>query len=371
MNRRPVRVAMVAASPRIVGGHSVQAESLTACLERDGVIVDRVAIDRSLPRAIRRVPGLRTCVNEVCYAAALTAARRADVVHAFSASYWSFLLAPVPAMLAGRLAGARVVLHYHSGELADHLANWGWRVHPWLALADEIVVCSEFQRRVFEAHGYRARVIPNIVDVSRFAWRSRQPLTPRFVCTRNLESHYGVDVVLDAFARIRARHPGATLTVVGGGSCERSLKAHAARLGAEGITFAGSVSPARMPDVLDRADILLNGSSIDNQPVSIIEAQASGLSVVSTDVGGIADIVVHQRAGLLVPVGDSRAMAEAACALLREPAWAAEMALHGRSGTGRFTWDAVRTAWLRAYGPAAAGRMAGSRFERAHASEGA
>ncbi len=56
--------------------------------------------------------------------------RALDVVHVFSASYSSFLLAPVPAMLAARLFNKRVVLHYHSGEADDHLAHWGALVHP-------------------------------------------------------------------------------------------------------------------------------------------------------------------------------------------------------------------------------------------------
>ena len=67
----------------------------------------------------------------------------------------SFLLAPVPAMLAARALGKRVVLHYHSGEADDHLAHWGALVHPWLRLADEIVVPSAYLRDVFARHGYR------------------------------------------------------------------------------------------------------------------------------------------------------------------------------------------------------------------------
>lgn len=350
---RPFRVAIVAASPRIVGGHSVQAGALAAHLRDEGVAVDAIDIDRRLPRRpawLRRTRGVRTLVNESLYLVALRQAVRADVVHVFSASYWSFLLAPVPAMLAGRLAGRRVVLHYHSGELADHLATWGWRVHPWLRLADDIVVCSEFQRAIFARYGHESRVIPNVIDLSRFVFRERPALAPRFVCTRNLERHYGVDVVLDAFARIQRRRAGATLVVAGTGSQEASLKARAARLGVNGITFVGAVDPAAMPALLDGADVFLNASRIDNQPVSILEALASGLPVVSTGVGGIGELIADTRTGSIVPIDDPQAMADAACALLDRPAWALAMAQQGREQVRRFTWAMVRESWADVYG---------------------
>src|SRR5262249_1842359 len=149
-------------------------------------------------RWLRRYPFVRTCVNEALYLPSLLRLGRADVVHVFSASYWSFLLGPIPAVLAGRAWGARVVLHYHSGEAEDHLARWGALVHPWLRLVDEIVVPSAYLSEVFARFGYRTRVIPNIVDTARFRYRDRMPLRPRVVSTRNLEPYYRIDTVIEA-----------------------------------------------------------------------------------------------------------------------------------------------------------------------------
>ena len=104
-------------------------------------------------------------------------------------SYWSFLLAPVPAMIVGRRLNKHVVLHYHSGEADDHLSRWGAFVHPWLGLAHDMVVPSQYLRTVFAQYGYSARVVPNVVDVSRFQYRARLPLRPRLLSTRNLEPY--------------------------------------------------------------------------------------------------------------------------------------------------------------------------------------
>ena len=200
-----MRVAIVAASLDILGGQGVQAHTLIRSLREDGCDARLVAVNPRFPfglRWLRRVPYARTVLNQLLYVPGLLRLADVDVAHVFSASYASFLLAPVPAMLAAKALGRRVVLHYHSGEAEDHLANWGALVHPWLSLADEIVVPSAYLRGVFARFGYRARVIPNVVDLTAFDYRERRPLRPRLLSTRNLERHYRVDVIIEAFARL-------------------------------------------------------------------------------------------------------------------------------------------------------------------------
>jgi glycosyltransferase involved in cell wall biosynthesis len=347
MNHKP-RVAIVAAGLDILGGQGVQAQGLLDALRSDGCEAALLPINPAFPagaRWVRRVPYLRTMVNQALYLPSLVRLSAVDVVHVFSASYWSFLLAPVPAMIAGRMLGKRVVLHYHSGEADDHLARWGALVHPWLRLADEIVVPSEYLAGVFGRYGYRATVIPNIVDLSRFEYRVRHPFRPRLLSTRNLEPYYRVDVILEAFARIRGRHPDATLVVAGYGSEAPRLR----RLAVDGVTFAGKVSPEVMPALCDRADIFVNASVVDNQPVSILEAFASGLPVVSTPTGDIPAMVRDNETGSLVPVNDSGAMAAAIERLLADPGRALEMAARARAYATRHTWTAIRDEWNRVY----------------------
>src|SRR5262245_8093737 len=240
------RIAIVTPSLDILGGQGIQAQALIEHLEGEGWPVDLLRINPRFPwglRWIRRIPYARTVLNQALYIPALLRLRGADVVHVFSASYWSFLLAPAPAMAVARALGKRVILNYHSGEADDHLARWGWLVHPWLRLAHEIVVPSEYLGEVFARHGYRARVVPNIVDTSHFRYRERWLLKPNLVTTRNLERHYRVDNTLEAFALIRARYPRATLSVAGYGSEESQLRRLASSLGLTGIRFLGRVEP--------------------------------------------------------------------------------------------------------------------------------
>jgi glycosyltransferase involved in cell wall biosynthesis/peptidoglycan/xylan/chitin deacetylase (PgdA/CDA1 family) len=345
-----IRVAVVAPSLDVLGGQSIQASAITEGLRQDGFVVSFVPTNPSFPKAlawVRQVPFLRTVLNQTLYAWSLPKLRRVDVVHVFSASFWSFLLAPLPAIAFARLFGRRIVLNYHSGEAEEHLKNWGLLVHPWLRLADEIVVPSQYLRDVFARYGHVSRVVRNVVDTQRFAYRSRAPLRPRLLSTRNLEVNYRVDIVLEAFAHMRRAHPDATLVVAGSGSEENRLRRLAEAIG--GVTFTGRVDRESMPSLCAASDVFLNASVVDNQPLSLLEAFASGLPVVTTCVGGIGEMVRHGESGLVVPPLDAAAMAAAVDLLLRDADTAARVTRGGLQVVHAHSWAGVRAQWAEVY----------------------
>ena len=121
-----LRIAFIAPTLGILGGQGVQAATLAGALRKDGWALDFIPINPSFPRGLRwlrRVPYARTLLNEALYLMRLSALRRADVVHVFSASYSSFVLAPLPALLVAKALGKPVVLNYRSGEAPDHLSR--------------------------------------------------------------------------------------------------------------------------------------------------------------------------------------------------------------------------------------------------------
>ncbi|MBI4526169.1 MAG: glycosyltransferase family 4 protein [Deltaproteobacteria bacterium] len=346
------RIALVAASLDILGGQGVQARILVERLRSDGYEVAFVPINPTFPpglRWLRQFPYVRTLFNQAFYIPSLARLRFADVVHVFSASYWSFLLATLPAMLAGRLLKKRVVLNYHSGEAEDHLARWGMLVHPWLRLADEIVVPSEYLQKVFARYQHKARVVRNIVETSQYRYRERMPLRPKLLSTRNLDPYYRVDNTLRAFAFLKERYPDASLLVAGCGSEEGRLRELASSFLNDGIRFVGRVEPPRVPELYDRADIFVNSSVVDNQPLSVLEAFASGLPVVTTPTGDIGAMVRDGETGVIVPQGDPAAMANAIAGLLEKPDQAFQMARRAREEVQNYTWSKVRKEWAEVY----------------------
>ena len=348
-----LRVAIVAPSTAILGGQAVQAQRLLAAWERDDEIEAwLVPVNPRPPRwlsAAASIKYCRTIVTQLIYWPLLARElRRADVVHVFSASYWSFLLAPVPAILIARALGRPVLLNYRSGEAPDHLRR-SRIARAMLAGVEQNVVPSAFLSGVFESFGISSRIIPNIVDRERFRFRLREPLRPRLISTRNFEPLYNVACTLRAFQQVQRRHPDATLTLVGGGSEETSLRRLAAELDLTGVVFAGRVSPDEIHRYYDDADIYVQTPNIDNMPSSVLEAFASGLPTVSTRAGGVPAILDDGRQGFLAPLDDDRTVAEHVIRLLADQALARRVALAAHAATAAFTWSHVRHAWVSAY----------------------
>jgi glycosyltransferase involved in cell wall biosynthesis len=358
--KRPLRVLIVAASLDILGGQAVQAARLLAELEREPSLeVSFLPINPRLPGPLRKLQSvkyLRTIVTSMLYCAMLAArVPKYDVIHIFSASYLSFVIAPTPAILASKLYRKKIVLNYHSGEARDHLRRWKTAIKT-INLVDEIAVPSGYLVDVFAEFGLKGRAIFNFVDTDIFHFRERRPLRPVFLQNRNLEPLYNVGCVLRAFAIIERRYPEARLIVAGDGSQRAALESLARELEIANVEFIGRVAPEKMAELYDAADIFLNGSEIDNMPISLIESFASGLPVVTTDAGGIPHIVTDKETGLVVKRGDYRAMASCAIRLLEDPELASKIAVGARQQCRKYRWESVRSEWLKLYNELGRGR---------------
>ena len=300
-------------------------------------------------RWLQKIKFVRTVVTLLLYTVLLVArAWRYDVIHIFSASYYSYLLTALPAMLVGKLYGKRTILNYHSGEAEDHLRNWRTAV-PTIRLADVVIVPSGYLVDVFARFGLQARAIFNLIDTDRFGYRERQLLRPVFLTTRLLEPLYNVACTLRAFALIQARYPDAQLTVAADGSQRGELERVARDLRLRDVEFTGFVPFAEIPALYDAADIYLNANDIDNMPSSLVECMAAGLNIVSTDAGGIPYIIASEKTGLLVACNDHQAMAASAIRLLEDAPRAAQMAARAREACRKYDWTTSRYEWLRLY----------------------
>jgi glycosyltransferase involved in cell wall biosynthesis len=348
-----LRVAIVAASLRILGGQAVQAQRLVDAWRNDSDVDGwLLPIDPPPPRpfnALLRIKYIRTLVTQLSYWPLLVRElRRADVAHIFSASYASFLLAPLPAFVVARLLNKPVILNYRSGEAPDHLRRSAL-ARATLRCADLNVVPSSFLQGVFATFGIRSEVVPNIIDLTRFAFRRRMPLRPNLLSTRNFEPMYNVACTLRAFARVQARYPGATLTLVGAGSQERPLRALAEQAGLHHVIFAGPVPNSEIHRYYSEADIYVQTPSIDNMPGSVLEAFASGLPVVTTNVGGVPAILIDKVHGLLAQDDDDEGIAAHVITLLEQPDYACRLAEAALATCRAYEWRTVRETWLAAY----------------------
>lgn len=351
---RPLRVCILAPSIKVLGGQSRQAERLMLGLANESSVeLGFISHDVHLPppfNALLRVKYVRTAVTALIYwIKAIAQLWRYDVIHAYSASYWSYVVCVMPIVLIGKLYRKKILLNYHSGEASDHLAKWPLTALPIIRLADMVVVPSGYLVDIFARFGVRARAIHNVVELDEFRYRERRPIQPVFLTSRLHEPLYNVPCVLRAFAIIQRQRPDASLVVAGDGWMRPQLESLANELGLLNTRFVGRVPWHSMPDLYDASDIYLTATNIDNMPGSVIECLSCGLPVVTTDAGGIPFIVTHEKTALIVPRDDHEALAAQAMRLLEDDDLAVHLGRCGRKACKQFTWPAVREAWLSAY----------------------
>jgi len=350
---RKLRVAIVAPSLRFLGGQAIQAQRLISAWRDDpDVEAWLVPVDPLPPGPFKhavKVKYLRTLAIETTYLARLLRElRRADILHVFSASYTSFLLAPLPAMLLGRALGRPVILNYRSGQAPYHLRR-SRLARAAIARADRSIVPSRFLVDVFSSFGLNAVSVPNVVDFERFKFRERRPLRPRLLSNRNFEPLYNVACTLRAFELVQRRRPDAELTVVGGGSLDRELRMLARLLGLRNVTFVGRVPPEKMPAYYEANDLYVQSPNIDNMPGSVLEAFASGLPVVATAAGGVPAILTDHVHGLLAPLDDHQALASHILRLLDDPELALTLTRNAYGTCETYRWSNIRDQWLSHY----------------------
>ena len=356
------KIALVGPLPPPQGGMANQTSQLARLLEGEGAAVNVVQTNvRYQPGLIEGVRGVRALFRFVPYLRALRrAARDATLFHVMANSGWAWHWFAAPALYVAHTSDVPVVLNYRGGDAERFFARSYRAVERSLRWADDVVVPSRFLKEVFEKFGARARVVPNIIDLDLFRPSSQGSLNgsgPRVLIARNLEPIYDIETGIRAFARLRASFGEATLDVAGSGPERARLEALAGELGLTGaVRFLGRVDNDDMPKLYAAADIALNTSLVDNMPISLLEALASGVPVVSTDVGGVPELVEDAREALLVPPREPESTAHALVSLWRSPEKRSALRNAGLKKARTFGWDVVRAQWAEVYGDVLARR---------------
>lgn len=260
--------------------------------------------------------------------------------------------------------GQPVILTLHGGDLPRFAARHPRRLQRVLARAAAITAPSTYlpaelglgPRGAIAATGASnpgphapVHVIPNGIDLADYPFRERPPLAPRLVWLRAFHHIYAPTLAIDAALRLLSEFPDLHLSLFGPDKGDGSLAATRdliRRADAQGhVILGGAVPKPEVGATLAQADLFLNTSTVDNAPVTLIEAMACGLPVVSTRVGGIPHMVRADEEALLVPVGNADAMAAAVRDLLTQPARARRLSQAGRARAAACDWKTVIPQW--------------------------
>lgn len=283
-----------------------------------------------------------------------------DVLHAH-------FLVPNGALAAMATGGRPLAISLHGSDvyLAERFAPARAAALVALEKAAAIIPCSEdLGRRVIAlgAHPSKVHVIPYGVDAAVFSNGSREHgratirarlgagTRPLVLFVGNLLPKKGVTFLVAAAADVRRAHPDALFAIVGDGALRGALEAQAAGLGlgADSVRFVGALPWAEIPSWHAAADVFVVPSvvdstgNVDGLPNVVLEAMASGLPVVATNVGGLPMVVRPRETGLLVPPENAPALAEALSTLLADRALASSCGARARAFLeSELSWERI------------------------------
>ena len=249
---------------------------------------------------------------------------RPDILH----THLHVLRYALPSMLSFTLAAKVHTVHNLAEREAELGTRWIQRyafnhgVVP-VAVSEEVAVSLE---RLYGIR--RCRMIANCIPTDLYAsprtsrreWRAREGFGHNdvlFVCVARFAPQKNHALLLKAFAQGPASDPKAHLVLVGGGALHGQMEQQARNLGLSGqIHFLGLRTD--IPDVLGAMDVFVLSSDFEGSPLSVIEAMASGLPIVSTAAGGVPDLFEAGKEGFLVQPGDDKGLSDALVLLLRD-----------------------------------------------------
>ena len=276
---------------------------------------------------------------------------RPDVLHANSLHFQSSVAA---ALVAGRRALPLVT--------TVHLASVGHLPPPLRAVttayehtigryilgrsARAIAVSPSVATHV-RALGMRAEqvvTVPNGVDHERFNPERREPRpVPHVVMVGRLIPNKGPELFVEALAALRARGTAFTAALVGDGPQRPALERSVRERGLAGqVTFTGHV--ADVAAELRRADVLARPSLTEGMPLAVLEAMASGVCVVASEVEGTTDVVEHGTTGLLFPPRSLAGLVAALERVLESPAERGRLAAAGQRASLAYSWETAAAA---------------------------
>lgn len=236
----------------------------------------------------------------------------------------------------------------HGGTLPKRLETSPRKSALIFKHAKLLVSPSLYFVEAFKQHGYsNLRFIPNTIEINNYRMTAKNYESIELLWVRSFSKIYNPRMAVHLLKLLQDQGHPATLTMVGPDSdgSLKTVKALATKLNVT-VNFTGKLSKPEWHALAKDHNIFINTTNFDNMPVSVIEAMALGLPVVSTDVGGMPFLIEHGVDGLLVPVDDVTAMAEAILHLQSNPDVANRLATKARIKAEGFDWAVVRERWM-------------------------
>ncbi len=235
----------------------------------------------------------------------------------------------------------------HGGNLPERLEGSTNLSHSLFGNAKINIAPSKFLYDSFSSYGFKnVQIIPNSINTENYPFKERTEFRPKLLWVRRFQKRYNPLMALKVLQILQKDYPNASLCMVGPekDGTMQSCKKLAKKFDLD-VRFTGKLKKKHWAQLASSYDFFINTTSIDNTPISVIEAMSLGLAVVSTDVGGMPILVENGHDGILVPEADEKAMAQEIKELIENPEKAQKICENAREKVEYFDWQLVKEQW--------------------------
>lgn len=247
-----------------------------------------------------------------------------------------------------RLLSIKYIPVLHGGNLPNRLNESPFFSNLIFSNSYKNVAPSKYLLDAFKNKGFDTVYIPNSIEMDKFPFKLRKKIKLKLLWVRAFHKTYNPTLAVRVVEILKNQYKDVTLCMVGPkkDSSLKEVKELAFALDlSENIVYTGVLPRNEWHKLSVNYDIFINTTNIDNMPVSVIEAMALGLPVVSTNVGGLPFLIEHNIDGILIEKNNARALADSVLYLINHPEDAQQIALNARKKAENFDSTKVVKQW--------------------------
>ncbi|NHN26182.1 glycosyltransferase family 4 protein [Flavobacterium jejuense] len=272
--------------------------------------------------------------------------RKIDYVLIDTYSTKAFWYAFFTSQLA-RMFAIKYIPILHGGNLPNRLQKNPFLSQLVFKNAYKNVAPSNYLKSEFEKESFTNVIyIPNTIEIEKYTLKVRKDFQPKLLWVRAFASIYNPEMAVQVLFELQKEYPNASLTMVGpdkdGSLFETQKKAD--DLGVK-VTFTGQLSKETWWQLASEHDVFINTTHFDNTPISVMEAMALGLPVVSTNVGGLPYLLTDSKNALLVNDANVEEMCVAIKKIILNTSETILMTQHARELVEKMDWKVIKRQW--------------------------
>lgn len=275
-------------------------------------------------------------------------ARKKPIVIIDTYSTSNFIYAFLSAIMC-RVLRLRYILFLHGGNLPARLDHSPKLSKIMFKHSYKNVAPSGYLKYEFEKRGYKTILIPNTIDLTIYPFKERRDIQPKLLFVRAISSLYNPKMAIEVLKLLKSKYPDAELCVVGpdkDGSLAECIKLVEDLGVSNSVKFTGKLTKPEWIELSKSYDIFINTTNADNTPVSVMEAMALGMPIITTNVGGLPYLIKDGKDGYLSNPKNAEAMVKNIDKLLSDSNQSSQISLNCRAKAESWGWCEVKNKWF-------------------------